>query len=95
MLTETIALEVESDVARFYNDAPKTDNEIELPTEMAWVHSGQTLSNREISLKTGEGGGEIALGHLHVADAVMRDGEVALPARVAGVGLGEVFADFQ
>ena len=27
MLTETIALEVESDVARFYNDAPKTDRE--------------------------------------------------------------------
>ena len=27
MLTETIALEVESDVARFYNDAPETDKE--------------------------------------------------------------------
>jgi hypothetical protein len=27
MLTETIALEVESDVARFYNDAPKTDKD--------------------------------------------------------------------
>ncbi len=27
MLTETIALEVESEVARFYNDAPKTDKE--------------------------------------------------------------------
>ncbi len=27
MLTETIALEVESEVARFYNDAPQTDKQ--------------------------------------------------------------------
>ena len=27
MLTETITLQVESDVARFYNDAPQTDKE--------------------------------------------------------------------
>ncbi len=27
MLTETIALEVESDVARFYNDAPQNDKQ--------------------------------------------------------------------
>ena len=27
MLTETITLEVESDVARFYNDAPQTDKQ--------------------------------------------------------------------
>ena len=27
MLTETITLEVESDVARLYNDAPQTDKE--------------------------------------------------------------------
>lgn len=27
MLTETITLQVESDVARFYNDAPQTDKQ--------------------------------------------------------------------
>ena len=33
--------------------------------------------------------GEIALRHQHVADLVVGDGEIALPAGIAGVGLGQ------
>ena len=44
---------------------------------------------RERGLKAGERGVELALGHLHVADPFMRDGEVALPSGIVGIGLGQ------
>ena len=37
----------------------------------------------------GEGGGQVALRPLHVADLVVADGEVALPVGIAGIGAGE------
>ena len=38
-------------------------------------------------------GFEIALRHLHVADLVVADREIALPARIAGVGLRQALAN--
>ena len=37
--------------------------------------------------------GQIALGHLHVADLVVRYRQVALPSGVAGVGLRQALPD--
>ena len=38
-------------------------------------------------------GGQIALGNLHVADVFVRHRQIALPARVARIGLGQPFSD--
>ena len=37
--------------------------------------------------------GELALRHQHVADLVVRDRQIALPAGIAGVGLGQALGD--
>ena len=47
----------------------------------------QTLDNREAVGIGFERGFEIALRDLHVADLLVADREITLPARVAGVGL--------
>ena len=41
----------------------------------------------------GERVGDVALVNEHVADLDVRDGQVALPSGVFGVGLGEAFSD--
>ena len=47
----------------------------------------------EASLIGGQRLGQIALRHLHVADPVVRHRQVALPVRIAGIGLCQAVGD--
>src|SRR5215510_15032367 len=60
---------------------------------VAGVGPGEALEDGVRGLVGIERGGEVALGAEHVADLVVRQGQVALPAGVAGVGPGEALED--
>ena len=53
----------------------------------------QLVSDREARLIGGQGGRQIALRHLHVADLVTRQRQIALPAGIAGIGLRQLVSD--
>ena len=57
------------------------------------IGCGEALSDRLRGLIAVERGREIALSPKHVADVVVRDGEVALPGGISGIGCGEALYD--
>ena len=71
----------------------KAQCEVALPTGVARVRLGQTLSNPERRLKARQRRWQIALRNLHVADPLVRHRQVALPTDVARVRLGQTLKD--
>lgn len=58
------------------------------PLGIARIERGKAGAYGEAGLVCRPGGGQVPGGHRHVPDLVVADGQVALPAGVAGVGAG-------